>query len=98
MLCNMVYVSHSFIENSTKDVHSIRYCSFRQLEGDIANIAWVKICILYFNVNQAVCRSGIIPETSEELMIIAVVCTIAATKSSEKILSLNGIRILARQI
>ena len=80
MLCNMVYVSHSFIE------------------GDIANIAWVKICILYFNVNQAVCRSGIIPETNEELMIIAVVCTIAATKSSEKILSLNGIRILARQI
>ena len=73
-------------------------CSFCQLEGDIANITWVKICILYFNVNQAVCRSGVIPETNEELMIIAVVCTIAATKSSKKILSLNGFRILARLI
>lgn len=53
---------------------------------------------IYFNVNQAVCRSGVIPETNEELMIIAVVCTIAGTKSSEKILSLNGIQILARLI
>ena len=47
---------------------------------------------------QALCRSGVIPETNEKLMIIAVVCTIAATKSSEKILSLNGIQILARLI
>lgn len=94
----MVYISHSFIENNPKDVHGFHYCSFPQLEVDIANIVWVKICILYFNVNQAVRRSGIIPETNEELMIIAVVCTIAATKSSEKILSLNGTQILAWRI
>ena len=38
MFCNMVYIGHCFIENNTKDVHSIRYCSIPQLEGDIANI------------------------------------------------------------
>lgn len=93
----MVYISHSFIENNPKDVYSIRCYSFPQLEGDIANIAWVKICI-FTSMYQALCRSGVIPETNEKLMIIAVVCTIAATKSSEKILSLNGIQILARLI
>ena len=39
MLCNMVYISYSFIENNPKDVYSICYYSFPQLEGDIANIA-----------------------------------------------------------
>lgn len=39
MLCNMVYISHSFIENNPKDLHGFHYCGFPQLEGDIANIA-----------------------------------------------------------